>query len=82
MLSFSSSWQPYGNQLKVNKALLPRPEVPCLISSKIPTYFCLESIKETSTRNLLYFLKKFLLDIFFIYISNTIPKVPYTLPLP
>jgi hypothetical protein len=24
----------------------------------------------------------FLLDIFFIYISDTIPKVPYTLPLP
>jgi hypothetical protein len=23
-----------------------------------------------------------LLDIFFIYISNAIPKVPYTLPLP
>jgi hypothetical protein len=27
-------------------------------------------------------LKKFLLDIFFIYISNAIPKVPYTLPRP
>jgi hypothetical protein len=26
--------------------------------------------------------KPFLLDIFFIYISNAIPKVPYTLPLP
>jgi hypothetical protein len=25
---------------------------------------------------------KFLLGIFFIYISNVIPKVPYTLPLP
>jgi hypothetical protein len=24
----------------------------------------------------------FLLDIFFIYISNAIPKIPYTLPLP
>jgi hypothetical protein len=24
----------------------------------------------------------FLLDIFFIYISNAIPKAPYTLPLP
>ena len=24
----------------------------------------------------------FLLDIFFIYISNAIPKVPYTLPRP
>jgi hypothetical protein len=28
------------------------------------------------------FLKNFLLDIFFIYISNIIPKVPYTLLLP
>jgi hypothetical protein len=26
--------------------------------------------------------KNFLLDIFFIYISNAIPKVPYTLPPP
>jgi hypothetical protein len=25
---------------------------------------------------------QFLLDTFFIYISNAIPKVPYTLPLP
>jgi hypothetical protein len=29
-----------------------------------------------------HFLKKFLLDIFFIYISNAIQKVPYTLPPP
>jgi hypothetical protein len=29
----------------------------------------------------LYFIL-FLLDIFFIYISNAIPKVPYTLPCP
>jgi hypothetical protein len=28
------------------------------------------------------FFFQFLLDIFFIYISNAIPKVPYTLPLP
>jgi hypothetical protein len=28
------------------------------------------------------FLNLFLLDIFFIYISKAIPKVPYTLPLP
>jgi hypothetical protein len=28
------------------------------------------------------FLNKFLLDIFFIYISNAIPKVPYTIPRP
>jgi hypothetical protein len=27
-----------------------------------------------------YFFSNFLLDIFFIYISNAIPKVPYTLP--
>jgi hypothetical protein len=31
---------------------------------------------------LLSFFFKFLLDIFFIYISNTILNVPYTLPLP
>jgi hypothetical protein len=29
-----------------------------------------------------FFLILFLLDIFFIYISNAIPKVPYTIPLP
>jgi hypothetical protein len=29
-----------------------------------------------------FFPSHFLLDIFFIYISNAIPKVPYTLPLP
>jgi hypothetical protein len=29
-----------------------------------------------------YSLKKKLLDIFFIYISNAIPKVPYTFPCP
>jgi hypothetical protein len=28
------------------------------------------------------FFFNFLLDIFFIYIPNAIPKVPYTLPLP
>ena len=28
------------------------------------------------------FFKFLVLDIFFIYISNAIPKVPYTLPLP
>jgi hypothetical protein len=31
---------------------------------------------------LISFLKAFLLDIFFIYISNAIPKAPYTFPLP
>jgi hypothetical protein len=29
-----------------------------------------------------FFPKTILLDIFFIYISNAIPKVPYTLPPP
>jgi hypothetical protein len=29
-----------------------------------------------------FFFFNFLLDIFFIYISNAIPKVPYALPLP
>ena len=33
-----------------------------------------------SSPYLLFF--NFLLGIFFIYISNAIPKVPYTLPLP
>jgi hypothetical protein len=28
------------------------------------------------------FFKNFLLDIFFIYTSNAIPKIPYTVPLP
>jgi hypothetical protein len=32
--------------------------------------------------NSVFVLFHFLLDIFFIYISNAIPKVPYTLPLP
>jgi hypothetical protein len=31
---------------------------------------------------LLLFLNNILLDIFFIYISNAIPKVPYTSPCP
>jgi hypothetical protein len=30
----------------------------------------------------IFYLNKFLLDIFFIYNSNAIPKVPYTLPRP
>jgi hypothetical protein len=29
-----------------------------------------------------FYLNNFLLDIFFIYNSNAIPKVPYTLPQP
>jgi hypothetical protein len=36
---------------------------------------------ESITKFFLLFFS-FLLDIFFIYISNAIPKVPYTLPLP
>jgi hypothetical protein len=35
----------------------------------------------TRDYNQIHFFKKILLDIFFIYISNAIPKVPYTLPL-
>jgi hypothetical protein len=31
---------------------------------------------------IVFFLLIFLLDIFFIYISNAILKVPYTLPMP
>jgi hypothetical protein len=45
---------------------------------------CLQYLSESTVINFpLYF--KFLLDIFFIYISNAIlkvPEVPYTLPLP
>jgi hypothetical protein len=32
--------------------------------------------------SLICFFPHFLLDIFFIYISNAIPKIPYTLPSP
>jgi hypothetical protein len=35
-----------------------------------------------SLHKLLLFFFNFLLDIFFIYISNVIPEVPYTLPPP
>jgi hypothetical protein len=31
---------------------------------------------------LIYFFSNFLLGIYFMYISNAIPKVPYTLPPP
>jgi hypothetical protein len=37
---------------------------------------------ESRGLELVFFFLIFLLDIFFIYISNAIPKVPYTLPLP
>jgi hypothetical protein len=36
--------------------------------------------RESLERVVFFF--NFLLDIFFIYISNAIPKVPYALPLP
>jgi hypothetical protein len=38
--------------------------------------------KEDHSVNVFTFLKIFLLGIFFIYISNAIPKVPHTLPPP
>jgi hypothetical protein len=38
--------------------------------------------QRSRMKSRLTFFSKFLLDIFFIYISNAIPKVPYTLPLP
>jgi hypothetical protein len=42
--------------------------------------------KQVKVKKLLpffsFFFLYFLLDIFFIYISNAIPKVPYTLRLP
>jgi hypothetical protein len=36
---------------------------------------------DYETKTFLTILTKLLLDIFFIYISNAIPKVPYSLPL-
>jgi hypothetical protein len=43
-----------------------------------------ESTKKPEYSNIFFIFlqKQFLLDIFFIYISNAILKVPYTLPLP
>jgi F0F1-type ATP synthase membrane subunit a len=40
---------------------------------------CFDEMLDKNSEN---FLKYILLDIFFIYISNIIPKVPYTLPPP
>jgi hypothetical protein len=37
---------------------------------------------KSKVETFLLFFFQFLLDIFFIYFSNAIPKVPYTLPLP
>jgi hypothetical protein len=37
---------------------------------------------KVEKKNPLFFLRKFLLAISFIYISNAIPKAPYTLPGP
>jgi hypothetical protein len=50
-------------------------------------YLNVSKIKTNIVRNIdkvLYskFFFNILLDIFFIYISNVIPKVPYTLPTP
>jgi hypothetical protein len=39
-------------------------------------------LRKKNQEDFFPFLKKILLDIFFIYISNAIPNVPYTLPLP
>ena len=47
----------------------------CLVSPQCPS---IESWKETFPSKSF----SFLLDIFFIYVSNAIPKVPYTLPPP
>jgi hypothetical protein len=39
-------------------------------------------ILNFSMLSFFFFIKAFLLDIFFIYISNAIPKAPYTLSRP
>jgi hypothetical protein len=44
--------------------------------------FQLHDIPVKAFIYLLNFIYLFILDIFFIYISNAIPKIPYTLPLP
>jgi hypothetical protein len=36
--------------------------------------------RDTQKNPVSFFFSNFLLDVFFIYISNAIPKVPYTLP--
>jgi hypothetical protein len=43
-----------------------------------------QEIKKKTAYNFLFLIYElyFLLDIFFIYISNAIPKVPHTLPPP
>jgi hypothetical protein len=54
--------------------ILHKGEMGWLVTIFKKRYFCLSM--------LISFFKNFLLDIFFIYISNAIPKVPYTLPMP
>jgi hypothetical protein len=44
--------------------------------------FVLRSLQCAGASLILFFFKFILLDIFFICISNAIPKVPYTLPAP
>jgi hypothetical protein len=46
------------------------------------SYNTKEWISMESANFLFLFLLIFLLDIFFIYISNAIPKIPYTFPPP
>jgi hypothetical protein len=48
-------------------------------------YFKYENNRKIKNRKISKFILKiklFLLDIFFIYILNAIPKAPYTFPLP
>jgi hypothetical protein len=47
---------------------------------KIKDFFDLKDGSHEIFTLFILFLNLFLLDIFFIYISNAIPKVPYTLP--
>jgi hypothetical protein len=55
--------------LKVHKQIPPQPKPKSTTTAK--NYSTVLAIREMNI---------FLLDIFFIYISNAIPKVPYTLP--
>jgi hypothetical protein len=63
--------------------LTERPTCLCLLSGRISGMCHLARLDIGYLINYFFlFFFNFLLDIFFIYISNTILKVPYTLPTP
>jgi hypothetical protein len=47
---------------------------------KVSNFF--QKYKDKDKTKMIKYFNSFLLDIFFIYISNAIPKAPYTLPPP